>query len=98
MTLDFECDSKDMDERTAELIETVQEIYELVISYSPRITDAADSREVDMKCAVGFAKTLSVIQLITGICRHEAEELLDHVVERSADTRIEKLNQQFENS
>ena len=100
MALDFECDSKDMDQRTADIVETAEQVYELVLDYSPLISEKDDSSEVDLRCAEAFTKALSVIQTITGICRCEATQALDHVIERAAkrEKDIEKLNQQFKNS
>tara|TARA_R100000655_G_scaffold27519_1_gene56030 strand:+ start:91 stop:393 length:303 start_codon:yes stop_codon:yes gene_type:complete len=100
MALDFECDSKDMDQRTADIVETVEQIYELVIDHSPQISTEDDSSEIEMRCTEAFTKALAVIQIITGICRCEASEALDHVIERAAkrEKEIEKLNQQFKKS
>ena len=100
MALDFECDSKDMDKRTADIVETADEIYELVLDYSPLISTEDDSSLIEMRCTEAFAKALSVIQIVTGICKCEASQALDHVIERAVkrEKDIEKLNQQFKKS
>ena len=100
MALDFECDSKDMDERTADIVETAEQVYELILDYSPPLSTEDDSSLIEMRCTEAFAKALSVIQIVTGICKCEASQALDHVIERAVkrEKDIEQLNQQFKKS
>jgi len=101
MTLDFECDSKDMERRTADLIETADEIWSLVASYMPELSDYVDKSEVEQKLDECRTKSLLVIQMVTGICKCEATQALDQVIEREIekqDKQIDVFNQLFEKS
>jgi len=95
MTFDF--DSKPIDDKTADLLETADEIYDLVVSHSPEIEDADDGSAIDIKVTEAFTKALSIIQIVTGICRCEASQALEHVIDRAIkkDQCIEQLERQL---
>ena len=97
MTLDFDLDSKPMDNKTADLLETADEIYNLVISHSPDIEDPNDGTELDIKFTEAFTKAPSILQIVTGICGEEASQALEHVIDRAIkkDQCIEQLERQL---
>ena len=86
MTLDFECDSKDMDERTADLLEAGSLIYHLVIDFSPDL-EAKDDLTKQAIINAAFTKGVNVLQLITGIDHKDASECLFEACQRESNLR-----------
>ena len=86
MTLDFDCDSKDMDPRSALLLETASVIYHLVIEFAPDLEGKDESVEKAF-IHIGITKAVDALQLISGIDRKDATECVLRACERESNQR-----------
>ena len=87
MTLDFECDSKDMDQRTAGLLEAASSIYQLVIEWSPEVQER-DEVTKQALINTAFIKGVNVLQIITGVDHKDATECLIEACDRETKSRV----------
>ena len=78
MTLDFECDSKDMDETTADYLETARVLLEEQLSWTDWPDDLAEQSAAF--CSMRL-KVNNCLQIMTGISGATASELIQKVLD-----------------
>ncbi len=82
MTLDFECDTKDMDPRTADLMETGRTILEELMGWNKTSPDPEIQQWLH---DVVITKATNALQIISNCCGHEAIQIIMKVDEQMAN-------------
>jgi len=85
MALDFECESHDLDEQTANLMETTRLLYEEQIAWIDWPEDLVKQR---VEFALTKFKTVTCLRLITGISGEDAERVVHQVVDGSPEEYV----------
>ena len=95
MTLDFECDTKDMDPRSALLLESASAIYHLVVEFAPDLEGTDESVEKAF-IHIGITKAVDALQIISGISRKDSTECVLRACERETNQRqVEYIRNQM---
>ena len=95
MTLDFECHSKDMDDKSANLMETARTLFGEIWSYVPNVENVPD--EIQQKFVfIGIDKAVMALQIISGENSRDCSEAVHIVYEQLQNAAVlQGLEDQF---